>query len=609
MKFTAGKTGIVVGVGLACLWGVSTGQVRQVGGGQALDASLQVGSGGVNYAVPQNYAPNTGMSDLTQSRGLSAFKGHAPSISNQLSTGVSTDGVDRFNRQSVSVQDAVRGGPALYAPQTTTYDSPLTTYLRPSDIVQAGYGRRVPIAGGTPVSKNVKLAEDLYVDAMANFKPVMPANVDDMMVGSALSLPQSQGGTETPSQTKWMQTIESRQLADRGGRDMFGMLRQEDRANLAQEISDFDKADEAPGTLNPAVLPLEGTGPIEPVDPRLQTTDLTNRLESPTGSTSTDLTNPAQQKLQAQQTDAQNLQNQSRQPRGTTQKDLRTGLPQTNSDPYFDMLVQFRQRQLQEQNRAAPGQEGTPTQTPTPTPPNAATPGAVPPGGTTPDGAAPDGTTPEANTDAPQPPMQAMDEALLQRIQTAAPMQGRPRNVELTSNNEIIIHRLAGEADDTFNRYMRRAESAMKSKRFYEAAHQYSLAAAARPTNPMAHLGVCLSNFAANEWLTSAGGLQRAMELFPPLMETKLDLKQLIPIQDWPQQLELMERWVQKVDDQPMMLFLAAFIEYNSGRTDAAKQHAETMLKNETLPKIARAYAQYVTTGKLPADVKPRRRK
>ncbi len=523
MNYKAGQIGIVSVVGMAFLWSSSFAQVQPIGGGQALDASLQVGSGGVNYAVPQNYTPNTGMSSLTQSRGLTAFRGHAPTISNQMNIGMSTDGVDRFTQQSVGVNQAVQGGPGLYAPQDSFYNSPLRTVLRPSDIVQAAYGRRTPIPGGTPVSQNVKLAENLYVDATANFKPVMPNNGGDLMVGSALSLPRSQGGTETAQETRWIQTMESQQLADRGGRDMFGMVRQRDQANLAQEISDFDKADEAPGALNLAVQPNEGMKPIEPIDPRMKSTDTTNPLVTPPGPTSTDLsmrtpTDLQSQGFQAQTLDAQNLQNQSVLTQGTQQKDLRTGLPQTNSDPYFDMLVQFRQRQLMDKNAGATGLDNT--QTPSPTP----APGAI---GQTPapaEGQAQDAAAPG------QQNLHPMDEALIQRIKTAVPLQGRPQTVELTTNNEIIIHKFAGEADDTFNRYMRRAESAMKAKRFYEAARQYSLAAAARPTNPMAHLGVCVSNFAANEWLTSAQGLQRAMELFPPLMETKLDLNQMIPI-------------------------------------------------------------------------------
>lgn len=590
MKSTTGRIGIVVGIALVSAGSVSTGQVRQIGGGQALDASLQVGSGGINYAVPQNYTPNMGMNDLTRTRGLSAFMGHAPSISNQLSVGVNTDGVDRFNRQAVSVQDALRGGPALYAPQTVTYDSPYRTFLRPSDIIKANYGRRVPIAGDQrPTSKNVKLAEDLFVDATANFKPIMPKDVDDMMVGNALSLPRDEGGTSS-NYNLWLRTMDSQQLADRGGRDMFGMLRRKDRANLAQEISDFDKADEAPGALDLTVKPDQGVQPVQPIDVRQNPAE----LNSPEKTDTSVLSTPKKEGASEEDRE-RNLPKSAAQ-----QTDLRTGLPQTNADPYFDMLVQFRKRQLAE-NAVPPGN-----------PPGT----GVPPGGRPPalPGAATTANPPrdqapaEPGAETPRTVLHPMDEALLQRMKSAVPMAGRPTNVELTPNNQIIIHRLAGESDDTFNRYMRRAESAMRAQRFYEALRQYNLATVAKPTNPMAHLGVCMAGFASNEWMTGADGLRKAMELFPPLMETRMDLKRLIPIDDWPRQLKVMEQWVTRVDEQPMMLYLATFIEFNFGRTDPAKQYAGKLLTMEKVPKILHAYAQYVKTGKLPANIKTRRK-
>ncbi|MBN1554135.1 MAG: hypothetical protein JXA11_05285 [Phycisphaerae bacterium] len=563
---------------------LAAAQVRQIGGGQALDASLQVGSGGINYAVPQNYTPNTGMSSLTQSRGLSAFKGHAPTISNQMSIGISTDGVDRFQQQSVGVQQAVQGGPGLYDPQSTMYNSQLRTFLRPSDIVQANYGRRVPLPGDQPVSKNTKLAEDLFVDATAGFKPIMPTDVNEMAVGNALGLPRMEGGAPDGAH-QWAKTLDSQQLAQRGGRDLFGMVRQEDRAKLAQEISDFDQSEETPGTPG---LTVKSEEPIQPVDPRLKSTDLTRKLEGPTAPKTTSTP------LRPTQT-AEGEGAQPGQPPDRQQIDPNTGLPRENADAYFDMLVKMRSRRLAQQERA-PGQPE----------------GFQPPGPAPVEGAprppAPGATTPEEQTTTPRQALQPMDQAVLDRMKAAVPHDGRTQSVELTSGNQIVVHRIAGEADDTFNRYMRRAESAMKARRYYQAARQYSLAAAARPTNPMAHMGACLANFAANEWLTSARNLRTAMELFPPLMEAKMDLKQLVPLDNWPAQLDLMEQWVDKTPDQPLLVFLAAFIEHNYGRDDPAAQRAAQIRTFTNPPKILLAYAEFITTGKLPTDMKPLRR-
>lgn len=533
----------------------ASSQVRPLPGGQALDANLQIGSGGINYPVPQNYTPNTGMVDLTRSRGLTAFQGRVPSLSNQLSTGVSTGGIERFRQQSVSLQDVVQGGPSLYNPQISTYNSPLTTFLRPSDILQAGYGRRAPLPGdqSVPLTKHTQLAEHLFVDATADFKPLLPAGAADLMVGNALGLPREKGGT-TDLSGQWVRSLESQQIAERGGRDLFGVLREEDRIRLAREISEFDRALRETAPEDSSVQPVEETQPLQPMDTRLPATGAP-QIPGAAPSAQAGSAAPSGGAPSAAAAGAESV----------------AGLPQVNHDPFFDMLVQLRSRQAAE---------------------TVAIPGAAAP--------APEGTAPPAKAEAPQPALHPMDAALLERMKTAIPM-GKARSVELTGSNEVVIHRLAGEADDAFNRCMRNAEAAMKAQRFYEAARQYSLASAARPLNPMSHLGGCLANFAAGEWMTAARNLRTAMELFPPLMETRLDLPTLVPTPDLAAQMDLLERWIQTKNDSPMLRFLAAFLERNFGRNDRAQSHAEAVQRMDRIPKILRAYARYVLTGQVPA--------
>jgi len=537
-----------MGIWVLTGWALATGQVRRVGGsGTALDASLQIGSGGINYAVPQNYAPSgTGMSGITRTRGLSAFMGHAPSLDNQLQVNISTDGVSRFERQSVSLGDVRSGN--LYRPQGQVYNDPMKTTLSPQNIVHADYARKLPSPGGT-VSKTTKLAEDLFVDATADYKPVMPNDAGKMMVGNALGvLPERK---DTTRQDDWMNQLDSRYLANRGGQDLFGMPREKDRTALAREISEFDRESESEQALDLAIKPPEDLEPIQPIDSQQKQDTLAERLERPSSAQQKTLLPgqepPADESSQPdQRLRAQNV-------------DLRTGLPRENADPFFDLLVQFRQQKMEE-TRQQPGREPS-------TPP--------------------------------------MDEDLLARIRRARQSPAQRRNVEFTPEGQIVIHRLAGEGDDAFNRYMRRAESALKAGEYYKAARLYGLASLARPTNPMAKLGGCLASFAADEWMTSAQDLRSAMELFPPLMETQPDLLQLLPIRDWPQRLEALEYWVEKVNNEPLLLFLATFMQYHYGHQDIAKKHAEALRQWEKkLPWVVSAYAEYVLTGTVPARVK-----
>ena len=153
---------------------------------------------------------------------------------------------------------------------------------------------------------------------------------------------------------------------------------------------------------------------------------------------------------------------------------------------------------------------------------------------------------------------------------------------------------------------MRRAEKAFKEGRYYNAAQQYDLAALVRPKRPLARLGGCFANFACEQWYTSARYLQSSLELFPPLMKTDPNLRHLLPIQEIDSRLESLENWIAKIHGKPRLVFLAAFMQYNYGDKDLARKHAETILKTPRLPRILRAYAEYVLRGDLPADAKPK---
>ncbi len=86
------------------------------------------------------------------------------------------------------------------------------------------------------------------------------------------------------------------------------------------------------------------------------------------------------------------------------------------------------------------------------------------------------------------------------------------------------------------------------------------------------------------------------------MMETKLDLTKLMPLKNLNDRLDSLELWATRVHDKPVLVFLAAFMQQNAGRSKLAKKHAENLKKSEYATPIMKAYANYLLTGKLPAE-------
>ncbi len=515
--------------------------------GRMLDANPSVYGGRGNSAVPSGLPRDTSIGSIGRSRGLSGFSGNLPSLNNELKLNVHTNGVDRFRQQSVGVQDAVQGGPGLYRPQTETYYSPLTTTLRPSDITLANEVRQVPMPSRVSEVQNV--ANKMYVDAMADYKP-FTGQQQTQLPYQSLGL----GSEAQQRQTSQvLQQAEGHSLASQGGQELFGMLQEEDRAKLARELRALNQGDD-PGLFEPT----------DPNDRRIQAR-VEGRLGEPVGRNlgqplgQTDPLAATQPGLETEDEPAEDIPGTARpvqpgsltaRPPSQTRRIGQQEIPPQNQDVYMDLLVGFRQRQQGDSadSPVVPGQAPT--------------------------------TDGEVASD-----------------------QGDDGQAVEVQGPQIIVHNLAGAGQDPFNRFMRRGRKLMTQGRYYQALQQYELASLTRSQNPLGYLGQSLASFMAGEWFNSSAQLRQALTMFPPLIETRLDIANLIPPKEFDARLKALEKWAASVPDQPSVLFLSAWLSFNAGDQKAAADKARELLKRDDIDKFIRVFSEYIVTGKKPTEM------
>ncbi|HUT01771.1 MAG TPA: hypothetical protein VM031_04915 [Phycisphaerae bacterium] len=146
---------------------VATGQVQRLETGQVLDANPRVGSFGANRPSAQP-AFNSQLYVTGQVGGLRRFHGTVGYFGgDQLHLGLPSASLGGFRRQSVGLEDVLRG--RLYEP--TPYYERTTTAMRADDILagRTAPGTNVP-AVAIPVASPI--GQKLYVDAMADFYSV-----------------------------------------------------------------------------------------------------------------------------------------------------------------------------------------------------------------------------------------------------------------------------------------------------------------------------------------------------------------------------------------------------------------------------------------------------
>jgi len=184
----------------------------------------------------------------------------------------------------------------------------------------------------------------------------------------------------------------------------------------------------------------------------------------------------------------------------------------------------------------------------------------------------------------------------------------KKKQVEFTKDRQLIIHSLAGLGPDLFNKYMKGAEERLGSGRYYRAAEEYKCAAIIDSRNPLPQLGQAIALMVAGEPLSATFHLRHAMVLFPPLMETKLDINAMVLPKDVRREmLRLTERLKEtdELDTKKTLLFLAVFLHHNLGHKDRADGYAKSLLKLAGDDKLSSTYATYILTGKRPGKGRP----
>jgi len=187
------------------------------------------------------------------------------------------------------------------------------------------------------------------------------------------------------------------------------------------------------------------------------------------------------------------------------------------------------------------------------------------------------------------------------------PLRQRSGAVELLPGGGLVLHRLAGVSPDRFNRYMTVGEEKLKAGGYYEAAEQYELAMTIDAANPLARAGMGLALFAAGEPLSAATHLRRAMQLLPPMMETRLDLLTFLDAEAI--ELRTADLEARLADarprDEPLLRFLATVIHRDLGHQEQARQHAGRLKEIAGDDKLMAAFAEFVLTGKRPGEQPP----
>ncbi|MCP4376465.1 MAG: hypothetical protein GY794_09855 [bacterium] len=189
------------------------------------------------------------------------------------------------------------------------------------------------------------------------------------------------------------------------------------------------------------------------------------------------------------------------------------------------------------------------------------------------------------------------------------PLGARPGSIELIEQGlrgELVFNTLAGRGPDAFNTAMRKGENHLKEGHFYDAAEQYRVAKELAPGNPTTRLGLAVALFGAGESLGAAFQLRQAMEMFPPIMATRLNVVRKIPTKKLKARLDQIHDRIKgrkgtNVD--PQLVMLATYMHRSSGENYIAELCAVKLKGSAGDDKLYKAYATYVLTGKRPAEM------
>jgi len=171
--------------------------------------------------------------------------------------------------------------------------------------------------------------------------------------------------------------------------------------------------------------------------------------------------------------------------------------------------------------------------------------------------------------------------------------------------NLILISALGGQHHDYFNEYMTAGDQLLRVGQYYAAAGKYRGAITINPNNPMARIGAALGLFGAGESFTAAMHLRRAMALFPPLMETRLNIPAMMDPGTFDQRLDQFKDQMEEtpgMPERPGPLLLAAYLHNSVGEYAEARHYAFRLRAVAGEDEIYQAYARFVLSGKRPGE-------
>ncbi len=471
-------------------------QVVPIGGGNALDANMGVGSGGVNSPVAPDLRLNGQLYINGQVTGLGRFHGRVGYFpSDQLRLQLPSAGLVGFRRESVGLSNVLSGPTYTARPY---YDRSVTA-LNAGAIAA---GLNAPGTNVPPSALGSPQARQLYEELAAEYRSV---STSQTVVPSLAPSASVVGTGHAPS----VGGMDRGERAGPGGpvTDEFGRSRLEDEDALAHDLWQFQR-------LN------------RPMDERLNL-----RIE-------TLLDRPGEKNPDEIGRTAPPAEERG-EPSGAVGRAGRgePALPGTNADAFLDVMAALRRRR-----------EETKTTL----------------------------TVPQAATTRPAARIVEADAA------------------------GVVIHSLAGLGQGLFNLHMARGQERLKAGRYYDALDEFHLAAVAEPRNPLALVGMCVARLGAGEPAAAGEMLYGAMRLFPPLMETRLDLLRLVDSRMIEQRMAELDSLLQedKDDAHPKLVLLAAYARHSLGQEFLAKTAAAKLRRSAGGDKLLLAVAEFLLTGR-----------
>ena len=157
-------------------------------------------------------------------------------------------------------------------------------------------------------------------------------------------------------------------------------------------------------------------------------------------------------------------------------------------------------------------------------------------------------------------------------------------------DGQVVIHRLAGMGRDRYNTVLMLGQQALNQGEYYRAGGYFDNAVAASGGNPLGYLGGGLAMFGAQEPMSASLRIRAAMQVFPPLMQTMVDVEGLLGERVVTVRMGQLHTQMEQVKAEPALLFLDAFLRANTFDTMAAADQAAKLLEISDDP-VHRAYA------------------